>query len=206
MPSTRRRALRSAAGLLALLAGCSAETSVSSTERVGGTPPADAITDPPRVALRRDDPAPIVTKGDGASDTDTPRERFWRHEVVADADTADSLAFADVDGADDARAFLEDTDYDEETVFVEQRAIQECYDLSLCWVRWSADRIETDYGRRLLPADVACEADAYDATARLIRLPVALDPDEIHEYGSSVGGGGCDGSGSAAGSAGEGNA
>lgn len=190
MPSTRRHTLRSAAGALAALAGCSAENrSRKDTTPSPHGPPADALTDPPALTLRNPEAAPVVTRG-----TPTPTEdegRFWGHRLVVDDETASTLTVADVEGADRAREFLDATDFEGETVYVEQREIGECYERTLCWVKWTDSSIETAYSRGFRDADVACETDAKDVVAHLIRLPVALDPDRISGYGSQTTSGHC---------------
>lgn len=185
MPSiSRRGALRSTAGLLAALAGCSAETGSPSTPSERG-PPEDALRNPSTVRLRNPNSAPVVTHG---TPTPTVQEgRIWGHLLVTDTETANALTFADVDGVERARTFLKKTDFSTETVYVEQRELGECYTRRICWVRWTTASIETAYTTELRDADVACSADAIDVVATLIRLPAALDPDTITRYGSRGG-------------------
>mgnify|MGYP000321381740 FL=1 len=203
--STRRRLLQSTAAVLgaSALAGCggSGSASSSSSEAPNADSPEDALTDPTHVSLRSSERAPIVrdpestTDGSGAdSDADegeTPRFDEWHHFVVADADRASALTVADVDGVEDARRLLAETDFDSESVYVERHVIGECYERRLCWVRWTDSEVETDYARILRDADVACEADAEDVVTNLIRIPAALNPGQISSYGSSSGGGRC---------------
>jgi len=203
---TRRRLLRSTAALLGAgaLAGCGGHSGASGSSTVSGPgaePPADALVDPTAVKLRSPELKPIVftesesgtqTGADSASgdQTETPIDD-WRHTLVGDAETAASLSFADVDGVDDAKALLEETDFESESVYVERHAIGECYERQLCWVRWTENEIETDYARILRDADVACEADARDVVTYLIRIPVALDPEQVNSYSSGSGSGPC---------------
>ncbi|MFD1598535.1 hypothetical protein [Halobellus rarus] len=206
MPSTtpaptRRRLLQSVAAALSAsaLAGCGGSGSTSGTASVGpdASPPEDALTDPTHVSLRNSELAPIVEERDSetdASESDTAgTRRFddWQHDLVVDAERAASLTFADVDGADEARALLEETDFESESVYVEGHVVPECYERRLCWVRWTDSEIETDYARILRDADVACEADADDFVTNLIRIPAALNPDDVRSYGSSGGSGPC---------------
>jgi hypothetical protein len=203
---TRRRFVKSTAAVLgaAALAGCGGSGSASSSSRAApnADPPDDALTDPTHVTLRNPERAPIVSgpestvggtnaESDQGADESTPQFDEWHHLVVVDADRASSLTFADVDGVDDARRLLEETDFDSESVYVERSVVPECYERRLCWIRWSDSEIETDYARILRDADVACEADAEDVVTNVIRLPVALDPDQISSYGSSSGSGPC---------------
>lgn len=202
---TRRRLLQSVAAVLgaSALAGCGGSGSASSTARAGPNahPPEDALTDPTHVSLRHSERAPIVRDADsttadseGDSDADegaTARFDEWHHLLVANADHASSLTFADVDGVADARRLLAETDFESESVYVERHVIGECYERRLCWIRWTDSEVETDYARILRDADVACEADARDVVTNLVRIPVALDPERISSYGSSSGGGPC---------------
>ncbi|MFA1609615.1 hypothetical protein [Halobellus rubicundus] len=205
MPSrqqpTRRRLLAAAGSLLGAtaLAGCGGSGSASGSSRVapGSDPPEDALVDPPHVSLRNGDREPIVwsetpseTESAGAGG-ETPEIDSWTHHVVASDEAAAALTFADVDGVDEARAFLDETDFGSETVYVERHLVGECYHHRLCWVRWTDSEIETDYARVLRDADVACEADARDVVTNLIRLPATLEPGQINSYGSSGGGGRC---------------
>lgn len=199
MPSTRRAFLRSAAGLATVLAGCGADpTPDSSPTTAPRGPPRDALADPAMVRLRRSGRRPVVRRPDATDDeaedeeSDAGADRWW-HLLVTDAETADSLTFAD-SASDDvaaARRFLADTDFDSASVYVEQFVVPECYDRELCWIRWTEDRVETDYVRVLRDADVPCETAAEDVLASLFRLPVALNSAEGMSYGSGVGGGRC---------------
>jgi hypothetical protein len=160
-------------------------------------PPEDALIDPPHVTLRGRATEPNVvretsTGNDAGDDSSSPNAEIddWAHYLLASDADADTLTFADVEGDDQARTFLRETDFDSETVYVERHLVGECYRHQLCWVRWTEEKIETDYARVLRDADVACEADTRVAVTNLLRLPVALDPEEISSY-SSGGGGSC---------------
>jgi hypothetical protein len=191
MPSTRRRVLRSAVCLLGALAGCNGESSSEPTATPTANappsdgPPSDALSDPPRLTLRKPDSGLVVTRGDAES-TDDHRDRFF---VVAEAETAASLSFAPVDGVADARQFVADTDFESESVYVDQRPVPECYRRRLCWIRWTEVEVETSYARTLRDADVACEADAEDVVATFVRLPAVLSG--VSRFHSSSGGGPC---------------
>ena len=198
--SSRRRLLRSAAALVGTgaVAGCggTAESSGTAVADAGADPPDDAVTDPASVVLRAPPDEPILREaGDGTDgsgdDESDPQVDEWRHNLVADAETAASLSIADVDGADETRRFLEETDFDAETVYVERHVVGECYDQRLCWVRWTDERVETSYARVLRGADVSCSADARVGVTHLIRLSAALDPDRISRFSSSGGSGQC---------------
>jgi hypothetical protein len=195
MPSTtRRRALHGAAALLAGVAGCSGESSSSSgypSEATGRV-----AVDPASYRLRNPDRGPVVWTGPRpTTDAGAERRRYDDHFFVArTADAADAadVSVADVPGADGARGFLADTDYDDATVYVEQWLVGECFTPELCHVRWSRTDIDTSYSRRYRDVDVACGADARDTLAVLIRLPEPFDPSEVSGYGSSRGSASCE--------------
>lgn len=196
VPFTRRRLLRgAAAALLAGAAGCNGEAGRSETVTPGegrfdGTVPEhyslrNSENEPP---LRLDPPEGTATGTERAS-----LERHVREVrgFVAGEEAANRVAFADVEGADGARRFLADTDYESETVYVETRSVRECYSLSLCTVSWTRSSIRTHYGSVHRDADVACDVDAKDAVSTLIRIPEALDPDAVHRHGSGWSSSGC---------------
>lgn len=195
-PLTRRHALHGAVALLAGFAGCSGSASMSSSSTATAEAPGNpgnSETAPDHYMLRGATNDPLVRTADETEDTDDdrPEERRWRHELVASADAANSLTVTDVDGAVGARSFLDDTDFETETIYVEERAIGECWELELCHVQWGAERVETDYGRQLRPVDAACSADEKVTVATFIRIPTALDPDAVNQYGSGMSGSGC---------------
>ncbi|QLG62536.1 hypothetical protein [Halorarum salinum] len=194
VPITRRDALRGAAALLPLAAGCNGtefdSPSRTPTERRG---PENVETDPELATLRGPGERAVVWFADGrtATDGDGPPESYHPQGFVADGERVDATRFADVDGAGAAREFLEATDFDEETVYVDQSRIGECYRRELCYVGWSATEIRTDYGRVLRDVDVACETDTYDTVATLVRIPDVVDPDQVSGYGSGSSFSGC---------------
>ena len=195
---TRRRFLHSAAALVGAgaVAGCggTAESSGTAVAEAGADPPDDAVTDPASVVLRGPPDEPVLRDAGDGTDGDDESDRQvdeWRHTLVADAETAASASIADVDGADEARRFLAETDFDAETVYVERHVVGECYDQQLCWVRWTDERVETSYARVLRDADVSCSADARVGVTHLIRLSAALDPDGVSRFSSSGGSGRC---------------
>lgn len=192
---TRRRLLRSAAALAGAgtVAGCGGSESASSS--VGNAPnedpPDDAVTDPPAVVLRAPQGATVLREANDTDTAATDEVREWSHDLVADADTAASVSIADVDGAAEARRFLDETDFETETVYVERHVVGECYEQRLCWIRWTAERVETSYARVLRPAEVSCSADDRVGVIHLIRLSDALDPEQVSRFSSSGGSGAC---------------
>jgi hypothetical protein len=150
--------------------------------------------DPATYRLRNPEQSPLVWSGEKPTpDGDGESRHVGRHHffVTGPEDTA-SLSFAAVDGSGDARTFLSATDYDAATVYVEQQRVRECFTYDLCYVRWTDREIDTSYARRYRDPDVACETDAYDVVATLIRIPAAIDPERIRGYSSSTGSGACE--------------
>lgn len=99
-------------------------------------------------------------------------------ELVTSADRAGELLVAE--GVADAdrtriRSFLDETDFDAETVYVAPAGIRSCYRLRIRSVSWGSGRVEYEYCRELRPPDEACEADARVSLCLLFRLPVPLD-------------------------------
>ncbi|MXR41834.1 hypothetical protein GRX01_10865 [Halobaculum sp. WSA2] len=190
---SRRRVLLAGAGALTALAGCngSADGGDRSTSTEPARGPSDPGSVPPHRRLRAATDDPLVWLPDETrTDADgEPRRR--RPRFLTSREEVERLHFADADGADAARSFLEETAFDAATVFVQRLPVGECYKLQLCGVSWSQTEIDTEFGRVLRDASVACEAEARDSTAWLIRIPEALDTDRITGYGSGVGGGSC---------------
>lgn len=198
VPLTRRRLLQGSVALLTGFAGCNESLSGTATESGSVPRREDTGPVPDYVVLRTPDSEPPVwfldEDADAAADETAPEtrpERARQRGFVADAADAERLRFADVDGADEAREFVADTDYDAETVYVESRSIRQCLTLELCNVTWSASDVETDYGSNYRDADEACSADERDAVTVLIRIPEALDPDRVRSSGSSWSSTGC---------------
>jgi hypothetical protein len=192
---TRRRLLRSAAALVGAgaVAGCggSASSSSSASNAPNDDPPDDAITDPPTAVLRAPRDVAVLRDGDGTDAPDDDGIREWSHNLLAGADAAASVSIADVDGAGAARQLLDATDFDAETVYVERHVVGECFDQRLCWIRWTDAEVETSYARVLRPAEVSCSVDVRVGITHLIRLPAALDPEQVNRFSSSSSGGVC---------------
>jgi len=193
-PATRRTLLTGAAGLAAALAGCSGHGSSGGTTRTAprdDEPASGSVTDPETLLVRVDtDRAPIWLADDGRP---TPAEHDrWRDSIVVDGSRTDRIEVADAVDGDRVDSFLAATDFDAETVYLEMGEVQECFELHLCRVGWSATRISTDYARLSRPYTAHCEVDEWVVEARLIRIPDALDADDVNGYSSSIGTGVCD--------------
>lgn len=197
---TRRRFLHSTAALLTGLAGCGQSPT--------GGPPTDSrprgetveqnfesytlrnTTEKPPVWFR-EDRADSTTADATADTTAEPPQNARNRGFVASEESVGGLRFADVTGADEARQFVSDTDFDAETLFVESRPVAACRTLELCHVTWSDTDIDTQYGSYYRDADVACQTDTKEAVSMLIRIPEVVDPDEVRSYGSGWSSNGC---------------
>ncbi|WP_415378805.1 hypothetical protein [Halosimplex sp. TS25] len=212
-PLTRRRALQAAAGLTVGLAGCNDTTAGIGRENPpSGTPAVprrggdQVASDPDYLVLRaegRDRSEPFLWFAHDADELPTDAETARKGNRVSDgliADAAvaetftvdDDATWSDLSDSPDAvREFVAATDFETETILVDNYAVRACYRLELCHVTWSDDDVGTRYGRYLRDHDVRCEADARDARATVVRLPVALDPDRITGSGTAISSGGC---------------
>ena len=200
---TRRRLLQAATALAASLAGCggfSGSASHSETVAAGGAGPPDSNseTDPPQLVARGGAERPPIRLADedGETPDDDPERRLGPRDDYAVVDSSEMAARLTVaDGVDvdgDLGSFVEETAFDEETLYLQTNAVQECFRLELCWVSWQPGEIHTDYARTVREYDEACAADTRAYESRLVRLPVALDSDEVNSFGTTIGSGRCD--------------
>jgi len=198
---TRRRVLHVAAASLGGVTGCNgliagSEQSSESVSEAGRSSDstADTETDPPAVVRRSAATNPPIRPPDferEQSDSLNGDSLSFRaeHSVL---DTASKAAGLTVDDGAAIAAFVSQTDFDQETLYLETALVEECYRLQLCSISWQSDKIETDYARLLRPYDERCTADSSVFESRLIRLPVSLDADAVNAFGSSIGRGTCD--------------
>jgi hypothetical protein len=190
--SPSRRALLSAAAAAAIpLAGCNTTTSSTDSSRANDRlDSVGANTEMPPYAYLRHDESLELAWVDG-DDDERASERRVRPLVIDSAERADTVQYADVDGADAVREFVAATAFDEGSVFVDQRSVEACYRLEICGVRWSETDVDLAYSRVALPYDVPCEADAEAMEARFLRLPDPLDHDSVSSVASGTDTGGC---------------
>ncbi|WP_435075760.1 hypothetical protein [Halorubrum sp. HHNYT27] len=173
MSPTRRALLSSlpVGALAGCLSGALEDESESDRPRPSGTD-----TDPTVLKVRNPNGDAVVfdgaeTNGEGDS---IPIGR----ELVTSAEQAANLLVAD--GVADAdrrriRSFLDETDFDAETVYVARAGIESCLRLRIRSVSWQPGRIEYEYCRELRPPDEACEAETRVPLALVFRLPVVID-------------------------------
>ncbi|WP_459194339.1 hypothetical protein [Halosimplex sp. J119] len=207
-PFTRRRALQTAVGLAAGFAGCNdtGDSDGSPTPAADRHPDDHVAQDPEHVTLRGSDYelgdrlAWFLDPDDRPTDGRTVerRDRVTRG-LVADRATAETLTIDDAavaetefsDSAEAVREFVAETDFDRETLYLHHELTDECYRLVLCYVSWADREVEISYGQFLRDHDVACEADARDGQATLVRIPAALDPEQYELGGTGVSNGHC---------------
>jgi hypothetical protein len=152
-------------------------------------------TDPDTVLLRTDASTPPIRwdDADGASTEPDRRERRLprpSYVIVDEQSRTEELVVADSADENSVSSFLSATDFDSETVYIETRSVQECFRLQLCGISWDSGEIRTGYVRQTRPYDERCSVDKEVFESRLIRIPAALDREEVNSYGSSMSEGG----------------
>jgi hypothetical protein len=210
MAPTRRQALSSGVALLAALAGCNSLTDGSQSGGSDGSDgdgsddgrprfdrPENVAMDPPTVTLRRPEPRErIVEIADPDQDGDLNRTQRERRRAVQDGfvtgpEAASWVQIDDVEGADDARQFLDETDFESAFVFLDRGSVRQCYEQHLCYVTWDAFELRRTYAEVYRDYDVACRTGEYDSVARFVRLDGNVDPLEIESGGTHTRYGGC---------------
>ncbi|MEF8843531.1 MAG: hypothetical protein V5A62_18220 [Haloarculaceae archaeon] len=204
VPPTRRALLHGAAGLATGLAGCSGllDDSAESTRTVprdgsNGGPASGSVTDPETLLLRVATGRPPIwlatsNSEDSGRPTASERDRWRDSIVVDDTPRADRLSVVDTADREQVELFFGATDFATETIYVEMGAVEECFRLDLCHVSWTPTEISTDYTRQSRPYTERCAVDEWVIEARLIRIPDALEADDVNSYSSSIGTGACD--------------
>lgn len=204
VPLTRRRLLHGATGIALALSGCNelTEGTAESTqthpadETVESGPGSGSTADPASVAVRSADTRPPVWLGDSGDrstrPTPTGRRGPYGGTLIDSDERAERIQVADEQAASRAESFLQETDFDGETVYLDSNRIGACFTLDLCRIAWQPDHVETDYGRIVRPYDERCDADRRVYEVRLIRIPDAIDRGNVNSHSSSIGAGACD--------------
>lgn len=204
VPLTRRALLSGAVGLTTALTGCSGlqdgtggSTRTAPHDDGPDGPVSGATTDPETLLVRVDTDRPPFWLA--RSDEENPgrptasqRDRWRDHIIVDDTARADRISVADAVPRDQVESFFTATDFEAETVYIEMGNVRECFRLELCHIGWSSTGISTDYTRRTRPYTDHCTVDEWVIEARLIRIPDAIDADDVNSYSSSIGTGDCD--------------
>ena len=166
MSPKRRMVLAGALPAVASLSGCASGDDPNESEaNVAGTERGPAVHAPRNV-----DGGPVVTGDDDG-------HGFGRL-LITDESSAEGVKFAD--GVPDAdvestRAFLAETAFDEETVFVTERTVDSCNRFRVQSVSWEPGRIEFEQCTELRPTDERCEAGASERVALFVRIPAVLE-------------------------------
>jgi hypothetical protein len=204
VPPTRRALLYGVAGLATGLAGCSGlldgateSTRTAPRDDTDSGPASGSETDPETLLLRVETDRPplwLAEPNSDASGRPTARDRDrWRDSIVVDTPArADRISVVDAVDRDRVESFFAATDFAAETVYVEMGAVEDCFRLDLCHVSWTPTEIATDYTRRSRPYTERCAVDEWVSEARLIRIPDAMEADDVNSYSSSIGTGTCD--------------
>lgn len=177
MPSTlvsRRRLLAASGGCLsAAFAGClefSGSESVSGHAADSGT--VESTHDYESLAVRAADETLVAypSEDDAEANDEEARALHAGFFVVDEADAAALWIDPAVDEAAAARAFVEETDFERQSIVVEQRPIDDCYRRRLLGVRAADDSVRTDFCRELKAPTTPCEADETVVEATFVRV------------------------------------
>ncbi|MDS0222720.1 hypothetical protein NDI54_15345 [Haloarcula sp. S1AR25-5A] len=199
VPSTRRALLYGACGLATTIAGCSGlfESSTESTRTAAGddgstAPVTGTETDPAAIVTRADtDRQPVWVEDDGRPTESHYSDRL-ESEVIDSASKADRITVTDDVDRSPIDAFLNETDFETETVYLQRVLVEECFRLTLCQISWTTDQISTDYGRVTRPYTDLCTDGNTVYAVWFIRIPEPINADEISSYSSSISGSACD--------------
>lgn len=193
MPSStvsRRRLLAAGSGLLSVaFAGCAGGSNSSGTGAEYGESNGETLESSHEyesLFVRSDDPTLFIYQNEedaneaaDARDEDGYASPTGRSTVfVLSEDDAAALWIdagdADTD-ASDIRAFVDGTDFETQSVVVEQRTIEDCYDRRLLGVRARDDDFRTQYCRSLKEPTTLCEADRTVMEAIVLRVDRPYD-------------------------------
>lgn len=187
MPSTdrSRRELLSLTGSSvavaagAVLAGC-AGTDTTAPEDEPDDVAHDASERPPGRSELDDDEAVLFVRATHdnpfvfESEADVPDDdrAFFRgaFHVVDDAGAKALYVDANEDDVDAVEQFFDETDFETQSIFVDQRTIGDCYDRVFLGAEASGDSMRTAYCRSLRSPTTPCEADHEVMEAVFIRL------------------------------------
>ncbi|WP_424009407.1 hypothetical protein [Haloferax denitrificans] len=181
---TRRQVLRAGgASLVAALAGCSGEGSSSSSDVPSGPSPDALVTDYDHLQLRNDTESAIFR--DAARDDDGAGSSYLDDFLVTtDEERADVEFAADPDGIDEARAFIDETDFDAQTLVITQHRPNACHRVKLLYVTNPPDSaVHLDFCYPLRPASVECSVDDRHVVASLVRLPYSSQDESSWGHG-----------------------
>ncbi|KAB1189995.1 hypothetical protein GJR96_17640 [Haloferax sp. MBLA0076] len=184
-PRTRRRFLHGCgAALLIGLAGCTgSDSSTRGSPTAHGPRREDLVTDYDYLELRHESPEAIFGDADREDESALPSFLLGSEDELRDVEFT-----AIPDGIEDARRFIDSTNFDEQALVIIQHRTDACHGVDLLYVASPPDHsVDVDFCRTLRDADVECSTDERHVLASLIRLPYALS--DRSEHGWSHGGG-----------------
>ncbi|RDZ42201.1 hypothetical protein C5B86_16015 [Haloferax sp. Atlit-19N] len=183
---TRRQVLQvGGASLVATLAGCSGEGSSSSLDEPHGPSPDALVTDYDALTVRNDAETTIFRDA-AREDEDTGSSYLDDFLVTTDEERENVAVAAEPDGIDEARAFIDETDLDEQTLVITQHRTDACHRVKLLYVTNPPDSVvHLDFCHPLRAASVECSVDDRHVVASLIRLPYSTDESSWGHGGGS---------------------
>ncbi|WP_145973558.1 MULTISPECIES: hypothetical protein [unclassified Natrinema] len=176
---SRRRVLAAGGSCLSTaVAGCSGSGgSTSDSETVHDTNRVSESTHEYDVLfVRSADNAQFIYPDDAAAQQEDDEDRPLRHDhlfFVIDDDDADTLRIASNGNAVEAteiREFVADTDFETESIVVNQRPIGDCYHRQVLGVQAMDDDLSLQYCRTLKDPMTPCEADTDVMQAVVFRV------------------------------------
>jgi hypothetical protein len=173
--------------------GSDESTRTASENDGSAAPGTGSESDPEAVVTRVNADRQPVWLGNGSRPTENRHSRGIESEVIDTASKADRLAVAEDVDRSPIEIFLDETDFETETVYLQNVMIEECFRLTLCQISWTTDKISTDYGRVSRPYDEPCTAGNKVYAVWFIRIPDTVNAEDISSYSSSIGGNSCDG-------------
>lgn len=190
MVPTRRQALASLGLLLTGMSGCSGveDTTATASPTASERSYAGRDDDPTSRTVRNPtgDPAVRSTLADGWPEWDDT------HWLVASRDDRDALYFADgAEGVDDARSFVDDTEFATELVLVHQHPVDACDRWALERLRWGeaggdapAGSGDVELGYRRTEREDCDEDSGEDVAATFVRVPARFE--QVTRFGFGV--------------------
>jgi len=177
MPSTNysRRTLLAAGGTcLVAVAGCTGtdDTTTEFETDEGPADPSELGDDVDALIVRAADADPFVyPDADAAADDDDDHFQLRSTFHVIDDGDADDLVLETTD-EDERRigTFLEETAFDTESIVVDQRTIEDCYERQFLGATASADSVRLEYCQTLKDPTTPCEADRKLMETVFVRL------------------------------------
>jgi hypothetical protein len=184
-PTSRRGLLRAAATVAVTgVAGCNETVTGGDADTPSPTETVQPTLDYDAVIVRNPAAEPFVRY-----ESEDESDEFLRQVLTTAAD-ADRISVATaVAGADEARSFLRETDFERNVVHVSEHRLSGCRALEVDYVTAEGNSFDLDFCSPLRPAEVACEVDDRAVVAAFVRFPMATDDVGSYTVGS---GGSCE--------------